>query len=178
VSFNPKVPPLLRLRDTLVERGASIPPRSIPMNVTVGPGSLRPAHPESAVVERVAPMCELLYLMMESEGHCGVHERHVLRGVARTLSDGALSGPQIDELISQFAILSIQYGRQERMYDVTDVLRADKVVAEAAFTLAATIMIADDNVNQAELSMLANVAQHLGISKQRAAELAHAPEPT
>lgn len=157
-----------------MERGASMPPRSRRFSSTMAPGSLRPPEPESAVVERVAPMCELLYLMMQEDGVCGVRERQVLRGVARTLSGGALSISQIDELIDQFDALVQEYGREERLYDVTEALGADRVVAESAYTLAATMMIADDRASSEEGSMLANVARQLGISERRAAELSQA----
>ncbi len=152
-----------------------MPPRSRRATASMGPGSLRPVAPESAVVERVAPMCELLYLMMQTDGECGVHERQVLRGVARTLSDGALSSVQIDELIAQFDTLAHEYGREERLFDVTEALRADKVVSESAYTLAATMMLADDQATPAELTMLANVARELGLSKARALELVPVP---
>lgn len=138
---------------------------------------MHPAAPDSAVVERVAPMCELLYLMMQSDGECGVHERHVLHGVARTLSGGELSAAQIDGLITQFDGLTREYGREERLFDVTEALRADKVVAESAYTLAATMMLADNQATAEELVMLASVAQELGISKARALELAPISEP-
>lgn len=175
MNWNPKVPPLVRLRDTLVERGATLSTRSRATGSTVR-GSVRPPAPESAIVQRVAPMCELLYLMMQQDGVCGVDERQVLRGVARTLSDGALSSAQIDELMTQFDALLEEQGPEERMYVVTETLSADRVVAESAYTLAATMMLADDEATTEELSLLNNLAHHLGISKQRAAELVELPE--
>lgn len=159
-----------------MERGASLPPRSKRAASHIRPGSLPPPKPEAAVVERVAPMCELLYLMMQSDGVCGVDERQVLRGVARTLSGGALSTTQIDELIAQLDVLLDKYGPEERLFDVTEVLSADKVVAESAYTLAATMMYADDHPTKVEASLLEHIAQLLGISKQRASALAPVPE--
>lgn len=120
-------------------------------------------------------MCELLYLMMQQDGVCGVNERQVLRGVARTLSDGALTSAQIDELVTQFDALLEEEGPEERMYAVTETLSADRVVAESAYTLAATMMLADDEATPEELTLLTSLAHHLGLSTQRASELVELP---
>jgi uncharacterized tellurite resistance protein B-like protein len=151
-----------------------MPPRSRRVNSGFGPGSLRPQQPDVAVVERVAPMCELLYLMMQHDGVCGIRERQVLRGVARTLSDGALTNTQIDELIAKFDELLLEYGPEERIFDVTEALSVDRVVAESAYTLAATMTLADDQLVITEAALLDSIAQLLGISKRRAAELSEA----
>lgn len=158
---------LARLRDELLQRGgrASLPPPP-----PLGPTSGRVVFPPdvAAVMQRVAPMCELLYLLMVADQESNAREDDVLRGAIRALTDGALRTSAIDALLTRFqAGLEVQ-GRDARLAQVTGQLAADREDAEAAFTLAAVMVIADDQRNEIEDSLLAETRELLGISAKRA----------
>jgi uncharacterized tellurite resistance protein B-like protein len=98
-------------------------------------------------------------------------ERDLLRGAIRALTDGALRSRALDALLARFqAGLEVQ-GRDARLAQVTGQLAADREDAEAAFTLAAVMVIADDARNEAEDALLTETRDLLGISAKRAATL-------
>ena len=125
----------------------------------------------AALTQRVAPFCEVLYLMMVADGTCDVAERNVLVGVARTLSGDQLSAKQIDAMLTEFEAGYLAEGVDARLASVTSWLGADRDDAEAAFTLAAVMAIADERVDSSEDRILGEFAELLGISERRAAEL-------
>lgn len=158
---------LASVRDTLLEKGEA-PPRARTW------GSRMPAAGSralSALTHRVAPFCEVLYLMMVADGACDVAERGVLIGVARTLSGDQLSAQQIDAMLAEFEAGYLCEGVEARLESVTAWLSADRDDAEAAFTLAAVMAIADEHVDSREDQVLSELAELLGISEQRAADL-------
>lgn len=161
---------LARLRDELLQRGArnSLAPQPVG---NVVPGAAAFSADVAAVMQRVAPMCELLYLLMVADQDSNQRERDLLRGAIRALTDGALRTGAIDALLARFqATLELQ-GRDVRLALVTGQLAADREDAEAAFTLAAVMVIADDRASEIEESLLADTRELLGISAKRAATL-------
>jgi tellurite resistance protein len=155
------------LRRTLIERGEA-PRRARPF------GSLVPKLGSlalQALVERVAPFCEVLYLMMVADGTCDLAERDVLRGVATMLSGDQLPGAELDILLEQFEAGYLAEGIEARLESVTNWLAADRDDAEAAFTLAAVMAVADRRVDASEHRILEDLRELLGISPERAEEL-------
>jgi tellurite resistance protein len=165
VRFNSET--LLRLRDDLRRSGER---RSIPPSA---PSELSPELPPDmlAVVQRVAPMCEVLYLLMVADQHRDERELEVLRGAIRALTEGTLRSTVIDTMVERFAVAEQTFGRDVRLSQVTGLLAADRHDAEAAFTLAAVMAIADDTPDEHERSLLEELREMLGIKRERARAL-------
>lgn len=159
---------LLELRDQLRLRGErpSLPPSTPPA------GTDRPLSAESsAVVQRVAPMCEVLYLLLVADERHDPREHEVLRGAIRALTDGALRTQDIEGMLSRFDDRLHHQTREQRLEQVTAQLSSDRSDAEAAFTLAAAMVIADESPDQREKAMLQELRELLGISGKRAQTL-------
>jgi tellurite resistance protein len=151
------------LRDMLVDRGVP---------------SLRPGKPlimgsseAESLLERVSPFLELLYLMMIIDDKCDERERRLLRGVTRTLGGADLPGATVDQLLAVFDAHVQAEGVEGRLDSVASWLSADRLDAEAAFTLTAAMAVADGDMGQPEHGLLSQVAGMLSISPRRAQEL-------
>lgn len=167
-----KDPGLSQLRDVLIDRGElDAPPPKPPSAPRLGslppPAPLDPAEP---LLARVSPLLELLYLTRAGSREIGPEEDAVLRGVARTLNQD-LKDTQISALLDRFGERLRREGLDERMSSVTMALSSDKVTAESAYTLAATMAWANGDVSPRELELLDEVASNLGLSRKRASEL-------
>src|SRR5689334_24865156 len=114
---------LSRLRHALRERGqpSLVPP---PPAASPGPDT---ASPEALAAEaRVAPICELLSLMMTADGSATGPEREVLRGAVRALTDGALRSADIERMLAGFDERRAREGRAARLEHVAAQLAADR----------------------------------------------------
>jgi tellurite resistance protein len=151
---------LLRLRDELRKSGAR---RSIPP-----PAPSEPPPDVLAIVQRVAPMCEVLYLLMVADEHSDERELEVLRGAIRALTEGALRSSVIDAMMARFEAAAREFGRDTRLAQIAALLAADREDAEAAFTLAAVMAIADETPDDRERALLEELRQLLGIKAERA----------
>jgi tellurite resistance protein len=157
---------LLRLRQSLRERGK--PSLTPPSPVSTPRASLAEASPElRAAAERVAPICELLYLMMSVDGACTSEERDLLRGAIRALTDGQLRSAMIDDMLAGFDDALLREGRSARLAFAAARLSADRADAEAAFSLAAAIALADSSADPRELAMLEELGDMLGLPAAR-----------
>jgi uncharacterized tellurite resistance protein B-like protein len=155
---------LRTLRDTLLERGVP--------SLRVGPPAPGNSSPESeSLLARVSPFLELLYLTMVADGACEEGERRLLRGAARTLCGSELSSAAIDALLSVFDASKDAEGVEARLESVANALSADRLDAEAAFTLTAAMALVDQDAFEAEHALLVELAPMLGISSRRAREL-------
>ncbi len=136
----------------------------------VGHGDPSDPSPEQrALMVRVAPMCEAMYLMMSADGCNDATERETLRGAIRELTDGALSGSDIDSMIERFGRAAEGLGRTERLTQVASQLASDREDAEAALALVAAVAMADGSVDPAERDTLDCLVEWLGVSSERAA---------
>jgi len=157
---------LARLRDELVHAGrlSTIPP---PERAAVRQSDAD----RTALAERVSPLCEVLYLLMVADAEQHLDERSLLRGAVRALTDGALPDASIAAMVARFEATLARHGRDERLVQVTGQLAADRQDAEAAFTLAAVMAIADARTEAQEEALLAELRELLGISAVRARTL-------
>lgn len=168
---------LTQLRDTLIDRGESTPApelQSAPRFGSLPPPA--PLDPRDPLLVRVSPLLELLYLMHATVGVIGQGEEAVLRGVARTLNS-ELEDHQLTLLFERYAERLRRFGLDERIHTVTEALSLDKVTAESAYTLAATMAWANDDVSSEEEELLGDIAEKLGISGRRASELRGLKKP-
>lgn len=154
---------LAALRDQLLERGTESS-----QGLVRDRASSKPNEP---LLQRLSPFLELLYLMMVADGKCETRERQLLRGVIRTLGGSALVDSAVEPLLSAFDANLEAAGAEARLETVASVLTADRLDAEAAFTLTATMALADDDVDAPEHAVLTQLSEMLGISAKRASEL-------
>jgi tellurite resistance protein len=87
------------------------------------------------------------------------------------LSGDQLPGAELDILLEQFEAGYLAEGIEARLESVTNWLAADRDDAEAAFTLAAVMAVADRRVDASEHRILEDLRELLGISPERAEEL-------
>lgn len=143
-------------------------------------GSLPPERgsaSESALLARVLPYLELLYLVMRADGQCGENERALLWGAARLLGGDRLSRHAFDAALAGFDARAPS-DVEGRLDEVAAWLANDRPGAEAAFALAAAMAVVDHEVDPRERALLDALADRLGISAERAkALLAHRARP-
>lgn len=152
------------LRDTLLERGA-------PSSRSSGAAPGNHSAETEALLLRMAPFLELLYLMMVADGIAEDSERRLLQGVSRTFFAGDVSSAALDELLNGFEASRQAEGLEGRLESVANSLSADRLDAEAAFTLTAVMALADGATDLTEHDLLSQLAQMLGVSSRRAHEL-------
>lgn len=124
---------------------------------------------QNAIIGRVGPMCEVLYLTMSADGECDASERETIRGAVGALTADQLSAQLIDRMLDRFEASARSFGRTERLISVAGQLAADREDAEAALALAAAVAVADGTVAASEREILGELAEWLGISDGRAA---------
>jgi uncharacterized tellurite resistance protein B-like protein len=123
------------------------------------------------LLRRAAPYIELLYLVMLADGRCDEAERTLLWGAARALSGDLLSRASFDAALETFDGLRSTEGLATRLDSIAAWLASDRMSAEAAFALAAAMVVVDHEVESHERDLLGELAARLGISSGRAEEL-------
>lgn len=154
---------LSRLREALIRRGDRFGGA-----LSTAPSEGAPTPEAIAVAQRVMPFCEVLYLLMVADERPDARELDVLRGAVDALTGGKLGLAGIDAQIARFGHALRAEGRAARLESVTGRLAADRQDAEAAFTLAAVMVIADEQTDARETSVLEELRELLGIPERRA----------
>ncbi|MCH2186349.1 TerB family tellurite resistance protein [Myxococcota bacterium] len=153
---------ILRLRDALLERSGL-------QGLQEGDQRLDETSPEMrALVARVGPMGEALYLMMVIDGQIEPKERQSLKRAIQILTADGLPDPSVDRLFAGYEERVRMQGPENRMTQVGAQLCADKEDAEATLMLAAAIALADGNVAISESKMLEGLSEWLGFSARQA----------
>ena len=152
-----------RLRDALVKGGR--------LAADLGEGGVRQDELHRAAVLRVSPMIEVMYLMMSIDGTVGDEERVAIHGAIKLLTDSAIANSELDKMLAEFALLARQEGVEARLQAIGHRISLDKLDRETAFSLAAAVAMADDEVAQEETLLVTSVAEWFGISSQRCDEL-------
>ena len=151
-----------RLRDLLLERAG----------IGLSEAQRRPLDESSlemlALVARVAPMGEALYLMMMADGESKPFEIASLRGAIETLTASTLSASTLDGMLETYASNTRREGTEARLMRVGAELCADPEDAEMTLALAAAVALADGAVAIDETTMLDALSEWLGISPSRA----------
>ncbi len=151
-----------RLRDALLAT-----PQSTDVNGSKS-GSPHQVNPDlDAMLARIEPFAETLYLMMIIDGETDTSELTVLHSALSVLSGGVLNSTVIDQLLQRFE-QNAQQGVEYRLQVIGSHLCANQVDREIAFKLAATVALADDSVESIEQSFLQSIAEWYGISSKRA----------
>ena len=122
-----------------------------------------------ALIGRVTPICEVLYLVMIADDDADASELNSIRGAIETLTAGGLSQRVAQSMLDRYEKSAAEQGRPERLAQVAAQLSGDRDDAEAALALAAAIAVADGSVAAAEENVLVNLSELLGISSKRSA---------
>jgi len=167
--MNPDTPVSRRLRDALISAagaGASVEQL---FGKEVDPREF--TDEQKAVIERILPMVEAMYLMMMADEDASLIEREALLGAMTTLTDGAIGRRVLGWLLDRFEADLEGHGRHVRLHKIGSLLSGDREDAEAAFSLAAAIALADGRIDPAEREMVEDMASWFGLSLDRAQEL-------
>ena len=153
---------IIRLRDALIQSGQV----AVQSNVTVTTEAR-----SSAALKRFAPFAETMYLMMMVDGDADKLELDVIRGAISILTDGLLGNESLDEIFCRCAEVATNHGVEQRLQSIGAHLSADKMDRETAFTLAAAVAIADNEVAEEEAALVRLIAEWYGISERRCEEI-------
>ena len=159
-----------RLRDALLQSGRR--PSTVMSSayeVLTRQGMLTPQ--ESAALTRVDPMAETMFLMMAADGKVADAERDAVRGAIRGLTDNLLRSGTIKVMLEVYEQRLKEQGRESRLQEIAETLAEDQHEAEGAFSLAAAVALADDEIHDEENSLINQLAHWVGISKERADQI-------
>jgi thioredoxin-like negative regulator of GroEL len=155
---NPFDPTLTqRLRELITDKG----------RLTLVPEDPRfdgvcPTPEMAAVLNRVAPIAEALFLMMSADGLCSFDERIALRGALRTITDDELSKPAIAALLERFDSALESEGARDSLSRVAAQIAGDRADSRATLELAAALIVAGGEVTAAERSLFEQLAEETG----------------
>lgn len=121
-----------------------------------------PTPEMAAVLNRVAPIAEALFLVMSADGVCSFDERVALRGALRTITDDELSRPAIAALLDRFDSSLGSQGLTESVSRVAAQLAGDRADSRATVELAAALILADGEVTDGERNLLQQLAEETG----------------
>jgi tellurite resistance protein len=116
----------------------------------------------TAVLNRVAPIAEALFLVMSADGVCTLEEKVALRGALRTITDDELSEPAIRALIERLDATLGAESRTARISRVASQLAGDRDDSKVAIELAAALILADGIVTDDERDVLEQLAEETG----------------
>ena len=152
-----------RLRDGLVQRGSMSNDADLDTDI--------PAQYQQAVLERFAPFAETMYLMMLIDGHAANAELDAIHGAMQIMTDNTLDHETLSEIFKRCAKEVDEYGVEGRLQFVGARLSADRVDRETAFSLAAAVAIADNELEEVEVTLMDSIAEWYGISSKRCKEI-------
>lgn len=161
---------LHELQATLLGRGGFMPYTYSPPSRRQRLDSLSSYH--EALVARISPLCEILYLTMAVDGSESTQEQRVLQGAVRLLTEGELPPDVLNELLQRFrAAMLADDDVHTRLALLGAQLAGHREDAEAAFLLAVAIASADGPLSIAERNFLAELAAVLGVNKAHGQQL-------
>lgn len=158
---------ILRMRDTLLKSGRR--PSSVvstAFETLTRAGLLGPE--EAAALNRIEPLAEAMFLMMAADNKVTSHERDLVRGAIRGMSDDVLRSGTINVMLENYEARLSEQGRDARLREIADQLSEEPAEAEGAFALAAAVALADDEVADEENAFINQLAEWFGISSDRA----------
>ena len=156
---------LKRIRDELLEVGQ--PPSVHFMKV----GDVEdPFAGDPDAKRRFEALFEVMYLMVTADQNVADVEREVLRGAVRGLTEHTVRTKHIEKLFEQCAELAKQ-GVRTRLAAVSPILKEDPALVDAAFSLAAALAFADQEIQDSENELINDLADALGLDAARADDL-------
>ncbi len=158
---------ILRLRDALLQSGRRPSMVLSPAYATLARGGLLSPE-ESAALERVDPLAETMFLMMAADNRITEQERDAVRGAIRGITDNLLRSGTIQVMLENYEQRLKEQGRDARLQEIAEQISEDPHEAEGAFALAAAVALADDEVADTENDFINQLAEWLGITRERA----------
>jgi hypothetical protein len=125
----------------------------------------------AALLRRVEPFAETMFLVMVADEHAAAAENRALSAAVEILTDGLVGPDGIREMIDRFHDNLSAAGAEARLARIGASFGADRDDREIAFTRAAAMALADDEVAISENRTLAWVREYFGISDQRVVAL-------
>ena len=159
-----------RLKNTLLESGRRPSTVMSPAYETLARAGLLSTE-EKLALERVDPLAETMFLMMSADGRVAEAERDAVRGAIRGLTDDVLHSGTVKVMLEKYAVRLAEQGRDARLQEIAAALANSSTDAESAFTLAAAVALADDEIAEEENELINQLAEWLGIDEKRAAEI-------
>lgn len=130
-----------------------------------------PVPPDGALLRRVEPLAETLYLVMMADGEPASEERRALSAAVNLLTGGRIAAPDLDLMLEGFAEGLRRDGLEGRIARLGGHLAADPQSREAAFVLAAAMVLADQRIDIGEHRVMVWVREYFGVSDRRMAAL-------
>jgi tellurite resistance protein len=159
-----------RLRDALMKSGSRDSGVHSPAYETLARAGVL-TDEENIAVNRVGPMAETMFLMMTVDGKITESETTAILGAIRGLTDGHLHDGTIKVMLERYGEMVAAQGREARLAAVADQLADRPAEAENAFTLAAAVALADNEVADEERKLIEQLATWFGIKPDRAAAI-------
>lgn len=164
ISLQPKT--LQRIRDHFLEVGqpasvSFLQHRQIEEDPFAGDPDAR---------RRFEALFEAMYLMVHADGDIAQTELDVLRGAVRGLTDNAFRTAHIEKLAATCRERAKE-GTKARLAAIAPVLKEDPALVEAAFSLAAAVAFADQEIKDAENELINDLADALDIDGELAESL-------
>ncbi len=124
-----------------------------------------------AILRRVEPFAETMFLVMVADHHATPSEEQALHAAVGILTGDSVAPARIREMIDAFHARLSASSAEARLARIGASFGADRQDREIAFTLAAAMALADEQVAVSENRVLAWVREYFGISDQRVAAL-------
>jgi tellurite resistance protein len=159
-----------RLRDSLLQSGRRPSAVLTPAYETLTRQSLLSPE-EMGALTRVDPLAETMFLMMAADERVTDIERDAVRGAIRGLTDDMLRSGTINVMLEGYEQRLQAQGRDARLREIADEIAEEPSEAEGAFSLAAAVALADDEVTDGENEFINQLAEWFGITEQRAGEI-------
>jgi len=126
---------------------------------------------KEALIRRVDPFAETMYLVMIADGTPADIERRALVAAIDILTSGNLTPADIESMIDRFDKNLSGSGTEARFAQLGSRICADRDDRETAFSLGAVIALADEEVDVSEKRSLKWIRQYYGISERQAAQI-------
>ena len=126
---------------------------------------------ELAMLTRIKPFAETMYLVMMADGQSDSGERKAVIGALQLLTDGHVSTPELEKLLDLFDRDASEQGAEARLMKLGAVLGGDREGRETAFALAAAVALADSRVDVGENRVMGWAQEYFGISARRSDEI-------
>jgi tellurite resistance protein len=159
-----------RLRDALLQSGRRPSVVLSPAYETLTREGLLSLE-EMTALSRVDPLAETMFLMMAADGKVEEAERDAVRGAIRGLSDNILRSGTVNVMLENYRKRLAEQGRDERLREIADEIAEEPSEAEGAFSLAAAIALADDEIAPEENAFINQLAEWFGIPEDRTTQI-------
>ncbi len=155
---------ILRLRDALLKSGSRKSAITTSAYATLVKRELFTKE-ETDAIARVAPFAESMFLVIAADEQVTDTELTALRGAVRGLTGDVLSDEILIMLMEKYAQLLRQDGLSKRLSTIAAAL--DKDEAPHALALSAAVALADDQLVEAEDSVIQNMRRTYGLDEEQ-----------